>query len=70
MYSELVDFLSTNEELALMNIADKTEYSNGFKRAIAMVKLWIDSIYLNGGASNDGTSSDPSKAGAYNPDNG
>ena len=46
MYTELLDFLSTNEELALMNINDKVEYGNGFKKAIAMVKLWIDSIYL------------------------
>ena len=46
MYSELLEFLSTNVDLALVNINDKTEYSNGFKKAIAMVKLWIDSIYL------------------------
>lgn len=54
MYDELLDFLSTNEGLATMDINDKTEYSKGFKRAIAMVKLWIDSIYLiDGGAHND-----------------
>ena len=59
MYLELLDFLSTNEELATMNINDKTEYSNGFKRAIAMVKLWMDSIYLTGsGGVDSGLSSE------------
>ena len=47
MYAELIDFLSTNEDLALSDIIDKGEYSKGFKKAIAMVKLWIDSIYLH-----------------------
>lgn len=46
MYNELVDFISTNEEIAVMNITDKTEYGNGFKRAMAMVRLWLDSMYL------------------------
>ena len=47
MYQSLVDFLETNSELALSNIEDKDEYKKGFKRAIALVRLWIDSMYLD-----------------------
>lgn len=49
MYQSLVDFLETNSELALSDIADKEEYKKGFKRAIALVRLWIDSLYLEEG---------------------
>ncbi len=47
MYSELVDFLVTNEELAFMNLQPQEEYVKGFQRALSMVRLWIDSIYLD-----------------------
>ena len=51
MYQSLVEFMETNSELALSGIDDKDEYRKGFKRAIAMVRLWIDSLYLTEGAS-------------------
>lgn len=45
MYEELLEFLRTNSELALEpSLHD--EYIKGFKRAIALTRLWIDSIYL------------------------
>ena len=47
MYSELVDFLTTNEELAFMSSQPQEEYVKGFQRALSMVRLWIDSIYLD-----------------------
>ena len=47
MYRELVEFLNTNEELAFPdNINSREDYIKGFQRSIALVKLWIDSIYL------------------------
>lgn len=46
MYQSLVEFLDTNAELALADIQDKDEYKKGFKRAIALVRLWVDSLYL------------------------
>lgn len=47
MYNELVEFLNTNEELAFPeNINSREDYIKGFQRAIALTKLWIDSIYL------------------------
>lgn len=46
MYDDLVDFISTNEELAVMDINIKDEYCKGFKRALSMVRLWIDSMYI------------------------
>lgn len=48
MYQSLVDFMETNSELALNGIEDKDEYKKGFKRAVALVRLWIDSLYLEG----------------------
>lgn len=47
MYSELTDFLLTNEELAVdLGNSDRDDYVKGFQKAIALVRLWIDSIYL------------------------
>ena len=46
MYQSLVEFLTTNGELALTGIEVKDEYIKGFKRAIALVRLWVDSMYL------------------------
>lgn len=53
MYQSLVEFMDVNSELALSGIDNKDEYKKGFKRAIAMVRLWIDSLYL--GEVKDGT---------------
>ena len=70
MYAELIDFLSTNEGLAIMDISDKAEYSKGFKRAIAMVRLWIDSIYLhtrtNGGVMDGFKQASPNRKSTNN----
>lgn len=44
MYQSLVEFLETNEELALSY--EQNSYTEGFQRAVALTRLWIDSIYL------------------------
>ena len=47
MYNNLVDFLFTNEELPVNeNYTNREDYVKGFQRALAIVKLWIDSMYL------------------------
>lgn len=49
MYEEFVEFLTTNEELAVPenDLPHKDEYVKGFQRAVALMRLWIDSIYLS-----------------------
>ena len=47
MYNSLVDFLHTNEEMAIMSIENKDEFTKGFKRALAMTRLWMNSLYLS-----------------------
>lgn len=50
MYNQLVDFLRTNEELAVNdNFVNRDDFVKGFQKAVAMVRLWIDSIYLENG---------------------
>lgn len=47
MYTELSDFIKTNEELVLNEpIMSREDYVKGFQRAMALTRLWIDSIYL------------------------
>ena len=47
MYSSLLDFLTTNQQLALdMGNDDIRAYSDGFRRSVALVRLWIDSMYI------------------------
>lgn len=47
MYNELVEFLNTNEELVVNEpVNSREDYVKGFQKALAMTKLWIDSIYL------------------------
>ena len=47
MYSELLDFIETNQELVLNEpIMSREDYTKGFQKAIALTRLWIDSIYL------------------------
>lgn len=47
MYDELVKFLHTNEELATsVQVSSKEDYIKGFQKAMALTRLWIDSIYL------------------------
>lgn len=57
MFSSLVDFIQTNEEMAVMNIETKDEYVKGFKRALALTRLWMNSLYLEGDKTNDNTGS-------------
>lgn len=47
MYEELINFLGTNEELIFQNVNSQDDYIKGFQRAMAMVRLWVDSIYVN-----------------------
>ena len=51
MFSSLVDFIQTNEEMAVMNIETKDEYIKGFKRALALTRLWMNSLYLTDSSS-------------------
>lgn len=48
MYKELAEFLQTNEELAVPSaeVSSEESYIKGFQRAVALTRLWIDSIYL------------------------
>lgn len=46
MYEEFLQFLQTNEELAIQEeVVSKDDYTKGFKRALALTRLWMDSIY-------------------------
>jgi len=47
MYEEFLQFLQTNEELSIQesDFISRDDYVKGFKRAVAMMRLWIDSIY-------------------------
>ena len=48
MYTELLEFLTTNKELILGEpVVSREDYVKGFQRAIALTRLWIDSIYLD-----------------------
>ena len=60
MYNALVDFICTNEELAISDIIQKDEFAKGFKRAIALTKLWLDSLYI-GDMNYDDTNSNTHK---------
>ena len=47
MYESLVDFLVTNEELAVNDsVISREDYIKGYQKALAMTRLWIDSIYI------------------------
>lgn len=46
MFGSLVEFIQTNEEMAVANIETKDEYIKGFKRALALTRLWMNSLYL------------------------
>lgn len=49
MYSEMVSFFNTNEELAFPSeeVSHRDDYVKGFQKAMALTRLWIDSIYLS-----------------------
>ena len=47
MYNDLLEFLKTNEELIINEpLISREDYIKGFQKAIAVTRLWIDSIYL------------------------
>lgn len=49
MFLELVEFVKVNEDLALPdndNPMYREGWVKGFKKALALTRLWIDSIYL------------------------
>lgn len=49
MYLTLVDFLKENPELATSaEFSTREDYVHGFSNALAIVRLWIDSLYVQG----------------------
>ena len=55
MYDSMIEFINENSDFIVddqVNLGLIVPYSEGFKKAIAMVRLWIDSMYLNGGDKN------------------
>lgn len=48
MGEDLLEFIKTNSDIAIDETSsDKDAYIKGFQRAIAIVRLWIDSMYMN-----------------------
>ena len=45
MYKSLIDFLETNESLAI-NESITEEYIQGFQKSLALTRLWLDSLYI------------------------
>lgn len=51
MYSSLIEFMHENSELIVddqVNLGLIVPYSEGFKKAVALFRLWIDSLYIGG----------------------
>lgn len=47
MYKSLVEFLKTNEELIPADsYVSKSDYIKGFQKSLSLVRLWIDSMYI------------------------
>ena len=47
MYNNFLEFLQTNEELIDDNtLHSREDFVKGFQKSIAMLKLWIDSLYI------------------------
>ena len=47
MKSDLTEFIKTNADIALpSDSVDHSAYVSGFQKAVAIVQLWIDSIYF------------------------
>lgn len=46
MYEDLIEFLKTNEYLAIEESGLTEDYIKGFKKSLALVRLWLDSLYL------------------------
>lgn len=48
MYSELQEFINTNAELITSEqVNSQEDYVKGLQKALALTRLWIDSIYLS-----------------------
>ena len=47
MYESLIDFLKTNEYLAIEESGLTDEYIKGFQKSLALIRLWLDSLYLD-----------------------
>ena len=48
MFNNLAEFIHTNEELAVStDYTSREDYVKGFQKALAITRLWIDSIYLD-----------------------
>lgn len=45
MYDSLIDFLETNESLAVDRDCSD-DYIQGFQKSLSLVRLWLDSLYL------------------------
>lgn len=55
MYQELIEFISTNEELVMDELTSAhPDYLKGFQKSLALTKLWIDSIYLKSSQEKEG----------------
>lgn len=50
IYQSLIDFLETNSSIVLEGNCDEG-YQRGFQKSLALVRLWIDSLYIEKGAS-------------------
>ncbi len=46
MFQDFLDFLGTNEELIFQETSNQSEYIKGFQRAVSLLSLWVDSIYV------------------------
>lgn len=47
MYKNLIEFLTTNEELIPADsYVSKSDYIRGFQKSLSLVRLWIDSMYI------------------------
>lgn len=47
MFGELLGFIQTNGEIAVDDsFASKDDYSKGFQKALALTRLWMDTIYI------------------------
>ena len=45
MYNSLIDFLETNESLAIDDSITE-DYIKGFQKSLALTRLWLESLYI------------------------
>lgn len=46
MWADLMRFLAENESMIPKDVSSTADYVEGFKRSLALVRLWIDGIYV------------------------